>query len=273
MIATPPARANPGTRTNTTERRPPLHLRRPSQDPPRPHPTEGPQGTRSGRTRRAAPVAESVSTLLLGHQGHHRTQPPMLRSHRPAIPRPTRGRRTHPASRGLPARTSRSRRPAQPHRMAHPLPLAQPQSIPSRAGPRSTPQRPPPKAGRRPTGRDIFVSPSRDTFVSPGETKMTPKISLEVNQDGNQTTTTRRDAARRGRPTSMHAKSRRRLSLRSPRTRNPDRSRPPRPGRRHPSPLARSPRPRIHARKRSSSPPPCRRGSWACRVRASTRRC
>ena len=45
MIATPSARANPGTRTKTTPRATtPLHLRRPSQDPPRPHPTEGSQG-------------------------------------------------------------------------------------------------------------------------------------------------------------------------------------------------------------------------------------
>ena len=86
---------------------------------------------------------------------------------------------------------------------------------------------------------------------------MTPKISSEINQDRNQTTTTMRDTGVQGRPTFMHAKSRR-LSLRSPRTRNPDRSHPPRSSRRHPSPLARSPRPRIHAWRRSSSPPPCR---------------
>ena len=192
MIANPSARANPDTRTNTTERRLPYTFDAPPKILHDLIRQKVLKGTRPGRTRRAAPLAESVSVLLLGHQGHHRTQPPMLRPHRPAIPRPTRGRRTHPASRGLPARTSRSRRPAQPHRMAHFFPWLNPN--PSPLGP--APDRRPNDRRRKPADdrrMETILSPPLPTILSPqGETKMTPKISLEVNQDRNQTTTTLR---------------------------------------------------------------------------------
>jgi hypothetical protein len=52
---------------------------------------------------------------------------------------------------------------------------------------------------------ETLLSPPHATILSPpGETKMTPKISLEVNQDRNQTTTTRRDAGAQ-RANNIHA--------------------------------------------------------------------
>ncbi len=72
----------------------------------------------------------------------------------------------------------------------------------------SAPDRRPNDRRRKPADArqpETVLSPPPATLLTPrGETKMTPKTSLEINQDGNQTTTTRRDAGAQG-ATDIHA--------------------------------------------------------------------